>query len=122
MLINLQGESFMINPINALPYPWNLIIASSIFVIECLVALTLIIFCIYYLKKFWRFRNKKFETLDRFDRANIFDWLERLRSKESPQYFLRHLKAQLIALLLSLFFIIGMCTAIVLYLMKDIYY
>lgn len=84
--------------------------------------MALIIFCIYYLKRFWRFRNKKFETLDRFDRAIIFDWLERLRSKESPQSFLRRLKGQLIALMLGLLFTIGIRVAIILYLMKGIYY
>lgn len=109
-------------PWNDIPYPWNLIIAYSILIIECLVYLALIIFCIYYLKRFWRFRNKKFETLDRFDRAIIFDWLESLRSKESPQYFLRHLKAQLIALILGFLFLIGTLISILLYLMKGIYY
>ena len=119
----------MFYPINVLPlpwtdipYPWNLIIAYSILIIECIAYLALIIFCIYYLKRFWRFRNKKFETLDRFDRAIIFDWLERLRSKESPQSFLRRLKGQLIALMLGLLFTIGIRVALNLYLMKDIYY
>ena len=86
-------------------------------IIAIIFSLAIIIFCIIYLKKCWRFRNKKFETLDRFDRAVILDYLEKYHYKKTPEDFLKRLKVQLIALIILLLLIIGMWIAIFLYLL-----
>lgn len=84
-------------------------------IIAIIFSLAIIIFCIIYLKKFWRFRNKKFETLDRFDRAVILDYIERHHYRKTPENFLKSLKIQLIVMIILLILEIGIWIALLLY-------
>ena len=87
--------------------------------INAIIAITasslFIILWIYYLKKFWRFRNKKFETLDRFDRAEILDYIERHHYRKTPENFLKSLKIQLIVMIILLILEIGIWISLLLY-------
>lgn len=79
-----------------------------------------ICYCIYWLVKFWRFRNKKYSELSLAEKEFISRSMRKERCKKSPEEFLEGLAPRSVAVLCILIFMVATLIGVVAYIALSI--
>ena len=79
-----------------------------------------ICYCIYWLVKFWRFRNKKYSELSLSEKELIFKSMRKESYEKCPEEFLEDLAPRSVAVLCILIFMVATLIGVVAYIALSI--